>query len=139
MIRWLLDTDHVSLHERGHPALKYRFEAIRGDEVAVSVITVEEMIRGRLAVLARRIDGQARVHAYAKFLETVSFFSSVPVVSFTSNCERQYLTLRSQGLRMGSQDMRIAATALSHGLIVVTRNSRDFERVPGLTIEDWTQ
>jgi tRNA(fMet)-specific endonuclease VapC len=52
MIRVLLDTDHASLHERGHPPLRARLVSIPPEEVAVSVVTVEEMLRGRLAILA---------------------------------------------------------------------------------------
>ena len=59
MIRVLLDTDHVSLHERGHLPLRARLASFAPDEVAVSVVTVEEMLRGRLAILARRSDGEA--------------------------------------------------------------------------------
>jgi tRNA(fMet)-specific endonuclease VapC len=60
MIRFLLDTEHVSLHERGHPPLRARFEALAPDSIAVSVVTVEEALRGRLAVLARQSAGQHR-------------------------------------------------------------------------------
>lgn len=138
MIRWLLDTDHLSLHERGHTPLRSRLTSIAPDSVAVSVVTMEEMIRGRLAILARRAEGEARVRAYAKFRETVLFFGSVLVVPFDLACEQRFQILRSMRLRTGSQDLRIAATALINNLILVTRNRQDFERVPGLVIEDWS-
>jgi tRNA(fMet)-specific endonuclease VapC len=48
MIRVLLDTDHVSLHERGHLPLRARLASCPPEEVAVSIVTVEEMLRGRL-------------------------------------------------------------------------------------------
>jgi tRNA(fMet)-specific endonuclease VapC len=97
------------------------------------------MIRGRLAILARRSEGEARVRAYAKFMETVLFFASIPVVPFDLACEQKFQELRSLRLRVGSQDLRIAATALAGNLTLVTRNRRDFERVPELLIEDWSQ
>src|SRR5690349_7367434 len=112
MIRFRLDTDHISLQERGHAPLRSRLVAASSGSLAVSVITVEEMLRGRLAVLARRSDGEDRVRAYAKFMETVRFFGSIPVVPFDLACEERFHKLRSQRLRAGSQDLRIAATAL---------------------------
>ncbi|MCP4657628.1 MAG: type II toxin-antitoxin system VapC family toxin [bacterium] len=138
MIRWLFDTDHVSLNERGHPFVRQWLAAVHSDSVGISVITAEEMIRGRLAILARRSAGEARVHAYRKFLETVQFCATISVVPFDSYCETKFQELLGQRLRVGSQDLRIASTAPVHNLILVTRNRKDFERVPGLTIEDWS-
>jgi tRNA(fMet)-specific endonuclease VapC len=138
MICVLLDTDHVSLHERGHLPLRTRLASFPPEEVAVSVVTVEEVLRGRLAILARRAEGEARVHAYTKFLETVQFFSTIPVVPFDMACERQFQALRAMRLRVGSRDLRIAATALLHSVVLITRNRRDFEQVPGLRLDDWS-
>jgi len=53
MIRFLLDTDHASLQERGHTALLARLRLHPPAEIAFSVVTVEEALRGRLAVMAR--------------------------------------------------------------------------------------
>lgn len=78
MMRVLLDTDHVSLHEPGHLPVRARLASFSPEEMAVSIVTVEEMLHGRLAILARRSEGEARVHAYTKLLETVQFFSSIP-------------------------------------------------------------
>jgi len=102
-------------------------------------VTVEEMLRGRLAILARRSEGEARVHAYTKLLETVRFCSTIPVVPFDMACEQQFQALRVMRLRVGSRDLRIAATALVHSVVLITRNRRDFEQVPGLMLDDWSQ
>ena len=139
MTRVLLDTDHVSLHERGQLSIRDRLASFPTEEIAVSVVTVEEMLRGRLAILARRSEGEARAHAYAKLLETVLFFGTIPVVPFDMSCEIQFQALRAMRLRVGSRDLRIAATALVHNLLLITRNQRDFEQVPGLRIENWSQ
>jgi tRNA(fMet)-specific endonuclease VapC len=70
-------------------------------------------------------------------METVRFFGSIQVILYNARCEQQFQALRSQRVRVETQDLRIAATALAHGFILVTRNRRDFARVPGLPIEDW--
>ena len=54
MIERVFDTDHISLIERGNPVLQNRLSSVLPDTLAISVITVEEMLRGRLAVLAKR-------------------------------------------------------------------------------------
>jgi tRNA(fMet)-specific endonuclease VapC len=138
MTRFLLDIDHVSLQERGHSPLRARLAAMPPELVAVSAVTVEEMLRGRLAILARRLDGPARVRAYAKLVETVRFFASVPVVPYDESAEARFQALQALRLRVGTHDLRIAATALAHDATVVTRNRRDFERIPGLFVEDWS-
>ncbi len=138
MIRWLLDTDHTSLQERGHPILRQRLAAVPPEAMAISVVTVEEMLRGRLAVLSRNLPGELRIQAYQKLVETVLFFNTVPIVAFDAACEQKFQELRGHRLRVGSQDLRIASIALVHELSVVTRNWKDFERVPGLSLEDWT-
>lgn len=138
MIRWLLDTDHTSLQERGHPILRQRLEAVLPEAVAISAVTIEEVLRGRLAVLARQLPGDLRVHAYQKLVETVLFFSTVPIVAFDAAAEEKFRELRGLGVRIGSQDLRIASIALVKNLTVVTANWKDFKRVPGVVLEDWS-
>jgi len=138
MIRFLLDTDTVSLQERGDPAVLAHLRAVAADELAVSIVTVEEALRGRLAMLARHQRGEARAHAYHKLWETLQFFAAAHVLLFDAECEQQCAALRTEGVRVGTRDLRIAATALVHNLTLVTRNHRDFARVPGLRIEDWS-
>ncbi|MCT7982610.1 type II toxin-antitoxin system VapC family toxin [Laspinema sp. A4] len=50
----------------------------------------------------------------------------------------QYQDLIQQRIRIGTQDLKIGAIALSRNTILVTRNRRDFEQIPGLQWEDWT-
>ena len=99
MSRYLLDTDHVSLHERGHAAVGAHLARHPPQDVAVSAITVEESLRGRLAILSRRLDGAGRIRAYANLLAAVRFFNSVPVVPFDQACEAQLQQLVALRLR----------------------------------------
>lgn len=138
MIRYLLDTDHLSLQQRGHPQLLTRLAKQSHEEIGTSVVTMEEMIRGRLALLHRSPAGEQRVSAYQRFRNTVELFNKVPLVAFDLPSERKFQELRALRIRVGSQDLRIAAVALTQGLIVLTRNAKDFGRVPDLSFEDWT-
>ncbi len=138
-MRFLLDTDHVSLQERGHPSMLARLRVQPPEALGVSVVTMQEVLQGRLAVLNRQQAPDQILFAYAKLQETMHFFTRVQVVAFDAPCQHRMAELRGQGLRIGTLDLRIAATALVHNLTVVTRNTKDFSRVPGLRLENWAE
>ena len=75
---------------------------------------------------------------YAGLRTTIEFFNTVDVLDFDRAAAEHYADLRSGKLRVGTQDLRIAAITLAAGGILVTRNRRDFERVPRLRVADWS-
>ena len=64
--------------------------------------------------------------------------SGFSLLDFSPAASNIYASLASQKIRIGTQDLRIAAIALSVEGIIVTRNQRDFGKVPNLMIEDWS-
>ena len=138
MIQYLLDTDHLTLHEQGFGPLREKLAAHSAATLGISVVSAEESLRGRLAVLSRRLTGEVRVRAYAKLAETIRFLNSINVQPFDQSCEAQFQSLLARRIRVGTRDLKIAATALAGKLTVVTRNRRDFEQIPGLAIVDWS-
>ena len=78
------------------------------------------------------------MHGYRMFERLLTEFLKLNILSFDDAAATVFEDLRSQKVRIGTMDLRIAAIALSKGFIIVTRNTVDFERVPGLRIEDWT-
>ncbi len=135
---FLLDTDHVSLDQRGHPLVRVRVQAAGSEQVAVSIITVEEQMRGWLAAVRAATTPEARATAYQRLRMAIEYFASFTILDYTAQMDAFVIDLRKQGLRIGTQDLRIAAIALVHGATVVTRNTRDFAQVPGLVFEDWS-
>jgi tRNA(fMet)-specific endonuclease VapC len=136
---YILDTDHISLQQRAHPAVLQRLQALGDDDhVAVTVITVEEQLRGRLELVRRHGASPLQVGAYAAFQQTLRYFALWQVLDFTEAAFAHFTALRQQRIRIGTQDLRIAAIALANTAILVTRNARDFTQVPGLILEDWT-
>jgi tRNA(fMet)-specific endonuclease VapC len=105
----------------------------------VTIVTVEEKLRGRLAFIARAKEPDRVVRAYHYLLEELDWFTRIRILPFTDAVAAKFNELRAQGLRIGTLDLRIAAIALTLGGVVVTRNRRDFSQVPGLVLEDWTQ
>jgi len=68
----------------------------------------------------------------------MEFYSTVPLLDFDSAAYRHYAALREEKLRIGTQDLRIGAIALSNKGVLITRNTRDFSKVPNLRFEDWS-
>ncbi len=137
-MRFILDTDTVSLFQRGHPRVVEHVLATEPASLAVTIITVEEQLRGRLRQVHRARDAYALVVAYSRLHETLAFFQSIPILDFDERAASVFEELRKSRIRIGTLDMRIAAIALTVGSVVVTRNQRDFGRVPSLVTEDWS-
>ena len=76
-----------------------------------------------------------------KLASTKQVIQQFVCLDYDMACAEEYGKIKAQleriGLPIGFHDTQIAAIALCHGLIVVTHNVRDFQRVPGLVIEDW--
>jgi tRNA(fMet)-specific endonuclease VapC len=138
MIGYLLDTDHFSLLERFDASIISRLTGHPPEEIAISVVTVEESMRGRLAVIARASTDVGRIKGYRDLQESVNLIGHLQILGYDEFAERIFQSLRALKLRVGGQDLKIASVALANSCVVVTRNRRDFGRVPGLVIEDWS-
>lgn len=136
MSPYVLDTDTLTLYQAGHPAVCQRCTAHPSTDLAVTVISVEEQLSGWCTRLRRckRRDELAR--AYERLTQFVRFVSRLHIISFPETAILRYEHLNAQNLNIGKMDLRIAAIVLEVGGTLVTRNLRDFQRVPGLALED---
>jgi tRNA(fMet)-specific endonuclease VapC len=139
MIRYLLDTDTLSLLLRRDPVVQDFVKALPPKEFGISIISYEEQITGRFAQLRRARTAQETVDAYGWLKKTAELLAPMPLVGFTEVSLVRFEALVALKLNVGSNDLRIAATALEIGAAVVTRNLRDYSRVPGLQIETWIE
>jgi tRNA(fMet)-specific endonuclease VapC len=141
MTMWVLDTDSLSLLERGSPKIQERLRQVNPDSVAISIVTAEEKMKGRLAAI-NSLSGIERIDrlaiAYRALQSSIEDLQTLPILPFSELAKDRYRELLQQKIRVGSHDLRIAAIVLSVNGILVTRNRRDFERVPGLQMEDWS-
>ena len=138
MTLWILDTDHVSLFQQLHPVITQRINAVNSEDIAITIITVEEQVRGRFNVIRKASSSDALLLAYAKLQATLEFFKNVRSLGFDQYAINCYEDLIRQRIRIGTQDLRIAVITLSVNGISVTRNRKDFEKVSNLSLEDWT-
>lgn len=139
----MLDTDLVTLIQRqqgdAYETLRQRLRALApSDDASITIITFEEQMRGWLAFSASARTPIKRVNAYRRLHELLDFFKWRQILDFDEAAARQFEQLRKQKIRIGTMDLRIASIALVNGAILLTRNLRDFQKVPGLQVEDWT-
>ena len=137
MTLYVFDTDHLSLYGRNHPVLIDRLQnhSIR---LTTTAINIEEQLRGRLAQVAEAKDGVVLSNAYRWLSETVKMISVFEVLQFTEAAQSIYQDLKSQRIRIGTQDLRIASIVLANHGTLLSRNARDFDKVPDLIVENWT-
>ncbi|OQY47801.1 MAG: nucleic acid-binding protein [Anaerolineaceae bacterium 4572_78] len=138
MSLYILDTDHVTFLEHKHPKVIKHAVDIGNDSLAITIITVEEQIRGRFSTIRRLTKTAKIVRAYHDLLDTLSFLCKFQVIPFDQAAYEQFSMLRQQKIRIGTMDLRIGAIALAHQAIVVTRNQRDFGQIPNVRLKDWT-
>lgn len=141
-MRYLLDTDHISFLQRRssseYTALATRIAQQPLADFAFSIISFHEQTIGAHTFINRSQTTTDSVRGYTLLMEIIQGFSAVSVLPFDRNAAIVFDQLRSQQIRVATMDLRIAAIALAQGLILLTRNTVDFSKVPDLVIEDWT-
>lgn len=134
-----LDTNHVSeLTYRTAAGLKLlrRLDSA-GEDAAITAITVEESLRGWLAVIRRRNDPKGQIAAYQRLIRQVEVFASWMVLPWDEDAAERFDSLKSLRQQVGTQDLKIACICLVHDATLLTRNLADFKLVPGLKVENW--
>jgi tRNA(fMet)-specific endonuclease VapC len=131
-LHWMLDTNTLSALVRASaaPGLLQRLATAGDEALCTSIIVAAEMRFGvqrkGSPVLTARVE---------------ALLATVMVLPFDGEADRHYAdirtTLERAGTPIGGNDLWIAAHARSRGLVLVTHNTREFERVPGLVVEDW--
>ena len=130
---YLLDTNIVSHWMRGHPEVLRRVRSHAPSELSLSSITLAEILYGIEKSPSRKGERRDRI---------ASILSQLQLHPFDETAARRYARVRARleesGQPISERDTQIASVALSRRLTVVTNNVREFGRVAGLTVEDWT-
>ena len=139
---YILDTDHLSFIQRnGKEGKKIlaRLAILDNPEVAVTVITYEEQVRGRLSFLSKAKTIDRQVLAYQGLEQLVLDYQSIVIVPFNRIAVLEHQRLRKSYPRLGNMDLKIAAITLTNErAILLTRNESDFRQISELQIEDWS-
>jgi tRNA(fMet)-specific endonuclease VapC len=139
----ILDTDMLSIWEsRSRPAFD-RFQARLNQHpsqsIATTIISFQERVQGWMSFLNQARTTAKVLAAYHRLESTLKTFCDLHVVAFDQPAQDHFADLKQQRVRIGTLDLRIASIALALDATLLSRNVRDFRKVPGLRVEDWTQ
>ena len=125
---YLVDTDYVADYLKGYKAATTVLEKLVTEGIGISIITFAEVYEGIYY-------GHHRIQHEQGFRR---FMTTTPLLSITRSIARQFALirgdLRAKGLLIPDPDLYIAATAIYHHLTLVTRNRKDYERIPTLNL-----
>lgn len=135
----VFDTDTVTHFSYGNVNVSRKIEAVADEELAITVITRIEILRGRADSLLKAADVDELRKAAQRFRQAEEMLSDFVVVDFDDTSISRFGTLRKQKnlKKMGRADMLIACIALAHNALLVTRNIKDYSNVAGLRVENW--
>jgi tRNA(fMet)-specific endonuclease VapC len=132
--RYMLDTNiciYIAKHQP--PEVKARFERLKPGQLIMSAITYGELYFGACK-------SSQRARALAQLEELVQ---DIPVEHLDSSAARAYgeirATLEKQRRLIGNNDLWIGAHAMALDVTLATNNEREFKRIAGLSIENWTK
>jgi len=138
----VLDIDIISVLDQdfgvAYESLTRRLAIPATARVCVTIISFEEQMRGWLSYIAEARTRVRVVAGYARLHQMVRWYEKQEVLDYDQAAAARFDELRRERVRIGTMDLRIAAIALERGALLVSRNLRDFRRVPGLRVEDWT-
>jgi predicted nucleic acid-binding protein len=130
----LIDSSVLIAWERDRLDLEGRLADYAEDDFAISAITASELLHG-----VYRAANPAQRHRRQAFVE--GLLARLPVISFDTVAARIHARisaeLAARGTAVGSHDLIIAATAMTMGYVVTTRDERSFPRIPGLSYQRW--
>ncbi len=135
----VLDTDHLSeLEVRSAVGLRLlrRLEQRRKDAV-ITAVTCEEQVRGWLAEIHRQKRPRDQITAYARLIRTVETHARWAILPLDDESSTTFERLTKQRVRIGTNDLKIASITRAHDATLLTRNTGDFAKVPGLKFENW--
>jgi tRNA(fMet)-specific endonuclease VapC len=132
--RFLLDTNIcIYIRRERPPAVLARFQRLKPGEAVLSVITYGELFYGVEKSPSREQAGR----------RLAELAGLIPAMPLPAQAGEVYGTMRAaleaKGEMIGNNDLWIAAHAKAAGLTLVTNNEREFKRVPGLSIQNWTR
>lgn len=139
---YVFDTDHFSILQRKagieYQRLSTWMASLANSDFSCSVISLHEQVVGAHAFLNQAKNSASLVRGYELLERLPRDYLAFTMLSFDAPSATVFDSLLTHNLRIATMDLRLAAIALFRNLTILTRNARDFSRVPGLKFEDRT-
>jgi tRNA(fMet)-specific endonuclease VapC len=135
-----LDTDIATLLFLGDQDVLHKLQVFPRKEIGLPIIVIEEIIRGRLDQIRKhqaRRDARKLTDSYRNLFLSSMFVGGFQVYHYDESTERVVEAWRAAKIRVGTQDMRIAAICIESKATLITRNTSDFSQLTGLSVITW--
>ena len=135
----ILDTDIVTLMHAGHPAIARNLEATGEVNIAITIVTLVETMRGRFDYLMKASTKDQFLQAQRLLQMSAQKLEEMPTIFLDEVALDHFEALqKTKGLRkIGRADMLIAGIALACSATLITRNLKHFKLIPHLKCENW--
>ena len=137
---YILDTNYLTVIDRGGieaQKLLERLRAAKSDQFVTTIINYEEQTKGCLSRIAKAKTEKRQVAAYNLFKQLAAYCNT-PILDCDQKAAQEFNRLRKlYATKIGTMDLKIAAIALIHNAVVLTKNVRDFDPIENLSVENW--
>lgn len=139
---FILDTDHLGILQRQrspeYDRVVANFANVDETDIYITIVSFHEQVNGWTKYVKSKRDVSQVVMGYQRLERIIQDFAAAQVLPFSAAAAEVFDDLRSKKIRVATMDLRIASIAIAQRMAVVTRNTVDFSRIPGLAILDWT-
>jgi predicted nucleic acid-binding protein len=131
-MKYAIDSDILIYYLKNHPKIVERFINAELDEISTTIINYTELLFGAYKS-AKSVENLTRIR---------QFLDSFTIVQFDKNSAEIFAQLKAllqkNGNNVADMDLLIASICLANNLILVTNNTRHFEKIPDLKLENWS-
>jgi tRNA(fMet)-specific endonuclease VapC len=139
---FVLDTDYLGiLQNQDDPAflpLWNRISEKNFDNFYLAIISFHEQVGGWYTYLAKAKETWQVIKGYRMFQGILKDFTTFHVLPYDEAAVNVFETIRKEKVRIGTMDLRIGAITIANKYTLLSRNLVDFQKIPGLRVEDWT-
>ncbi len=135
----ILDTDTLTHLHAGHPRVVQRLRTLDDPHVGITIITKIELLRGRYEYVLKAATGPELLRAQERLAKTESLLSRILIIPFDEAAAARFdqLWQRRGRRQIGRADVLIASITPAYHAMLVTRNVRHFQQIPGLPVVNW--